>query len=60
MTIKIEIECDARGCLDSTELRDITDADIRDVFYHTHPIDGIQHYCSRCWPKAKKEIETDD
>lgn len=57
MTIKIKVECDARGCHNETEVRDNYDTDIEAEGWTVDPNDGYTHYCPSCWPEVKKEIE---
>ena len=56
MTIKIEIECDARDCCASAEIEDNHHSDIERSGWHAHPYDGYQHYCPTCWPVVEEEI----
>lgn len=56
MTVKIELECDACGCCNSTELdyyRD--DYDIEQKGWMVDHQEGM-HYCPTCTPQIKKEM----
>ena len=62
MTIKIILSCDAtrKGiiCHNSIELYDVpTDKDIHGAGWHEHPDCPEDHYCDKCWPTIKQEIE---
>ena len=58
MTIKVTLECDARNCHNSIELYDMpSDRDIHGAGWHEHPDSPEDHYCDKCWPIVKKEIE---
>lgn len=58
MTIKVQLFCDAIKCRNSIELYDIpTDNDVHGAGWHENPEDPLDHYCDKCWPTAKKEIE---
>ena len=57
MTIKIELECDASNCCASVEIEDNLMSDVEKSGWHTHPYDGYQHYCPKCWPTVEKEIK---
>ena len=57
MTIRIKVECDARGCFNETEVRDNYDSDIESEGWFIDPDDGYYHYCPTCWPKVEKEIK---
>lgn len=60
MTVKITLMCDAYGCINSKEIQGCTDSDIEAAGFHPNPYDGEDHYCSKCWPQVKAELEEDE
>ena len=58
MTIKVILSCDAYRCFNSIELYDIpTDETVHGAGWHENPSAPEDHYCDKCWPDVKKEIE---
>jgi len=60
MTITTTIQCDAFSCSREHELNDDSDGAIESSGWVTDPRYGHQHYCPKCWPKVKQELEEDD
>ena len=62
MTITTTVTCDGFNCTAEREIEDAVDLNVEFTGFHVDPRDGHDcfHYCSRCWPAAKKEIEEED
>ena len=58
MTIEVTLSCDARRCNNSVEMFDIpTENTLHGAGWHEHPDEPETHYCDKCWPDVKREIE---
>lgn len=58
MTIRVTLECDAMKCHNSIELYDMpSDEDVHGAGWHENPHSPEDHYCNKCWPTCKAEIE---
>jgi hypothetical protein len=60
MSMKIELECDARDCFNTTEIDDNHDSAIEKEGWVIDPHEPYQHYCPQCWPQVEKELESMD
>ncbi|MDI5890641.1 hypothetical protein [Halomonas rhizosphaerae] len=60
MTIETIVRCDGRSCCNECEIEDAYDSSVSAAGWHTDPHDGFNHYCPRCWPVVKKELEEED
>lgn len=60
MTITTTVNCDALSCCNEAEIEDAGDSRIEGAGFHVDPHHECFHYCSRCWPKVKKELEEED
>jgi len=61
MTVKAELECDARGCSNTIEIDLIfnsVESEVDVKKWHTDPESNEYHYCPSCWPKVKNEFKT--
>lgn len=56
MTVRIEVECDARGCARTAEINNDSDRDVARIGWKLDPLNDGQHYCPKCWPKVEKEL----
>lgn len=57
MTIKIIIECDARGCYKEVETEGLHSWNLESCGFHADLRDEEIHYCAECWPEVQKEVE---
>ncbi len=55
MTVKITVECDARGCSRSVEISDDCDSAIENEGWLIDHEEGM-HYCPTCTPIVKEEM----
>ncbi|MEL7893466.1 hypothetical protein [Vreelandella neptunia] len=60
MTITTNVTCDGLNCHAETEIEDAYDSSVHAAGWHVDPNNGWNHYCSRCWPAVKKELEEED
>lgn len=60
MTITTSVRCDGFKCHAETDIEDAYDSSVTAAGWHCDPNNGWYHYCSRCWPAVKKELEEEN
>lgn len=59
MSLETICKCDARGCSNQLEITDYDSAEyeVEKSKWHEDPNEYNVHYCNKCWPKVRVELE---